>query len=215
MNRDNYLIKIFITGIIIYIVLVICQNKIGLFKEEYQDMYFLNDSVFRGEPLDLSKLSKVKVSSKIAKSNSFMSKIDEKLYYNKDLEINSILTSNDVTDKKEVFSKGLELLSIRLNSDAMITNLIEKADNINLYYTCKSEYSNNNLNLLESINFENGYNTYLLFNKIKVIKVLNKSGKEITSGEAPCFVIVSVPKKDIMMYNSLKQNGTFSVSVLN
>ena len=66
MNREYKLLILLSILIVSYLVINIVFSNVGLFKEEYENVFFLSDSVFRGEPLDTKRINIIRLDKKVA-----------------------------------------------------------------------------------------------------------------------------------------------------
>ena len=119
-----------------------------------------------------------------------------------------------------------EIVSIKIqNSENSSSYKISKDTMVNIYYTGKTEYANEILKNMDSVNVisggESGYITVKLFDNIEIVDVYDKYGNKIEQGlvkedseKILDTVLINTNSQMAMMIYNLSRYGEFSISVL-
>lgn len=219
MNYKKNLI-ILIIAIILYFVFNSIYNKV-IKNDNYVDIYVLNKDVNRGQLVNLEDLNKVKVSKNL-KIQSF--ELNDEYVYKDKLYKNHILDKSILLEKSKYIQSDLEIISIKLNSiENAGSYQIEEGSVVNIFYTAQATNVRNVLEKLSKDKIFIGEGslekvTVKLFENIKVLKTYDKNGavtnlKSIDNREIKT-INVEVSKEEAILFNTLKDKGEFSISIL-
>lgn len=228
MRKRRRTIYILIFSIIIYFILNYFYQNIVI-KSKLTQIYVLNTNARRGDIINIDNLSILEVSSDmieddyVTKNEEVLNKIAIDNYNSGQILLNSMLIDED----KYISGENLnEIVSLKIEdiSDS-VSSQIRKGNIVNIYYTGKIGQAKDIINSINnqsifSGNSTDGYITALLFQNIKVIKVLNKVGVEITVSDKNSdnilidSILIQTSKENILKINNLKKYGIFSLSII-
>ena len=227
MKYKKYIL-ILIISIIIFFVLTYVYNSI-LNKDEYVEVFVLNETVIEGERIDEGKISKIKILTDINKFDFIRSDKELKnMVANNTIYKGSIILKSNLIDEDEYKNnKNLEYVSIKVSSsDSSASYQVLPGSLINIYYSGKTDQIND---LISSFNktfsyissgMQESYMTVNLLENMYVIDTFNKSGislndKEKLSGDVLIdTIMIKVDKDTALLINNLKKYGEFSFSII-
>ena len=227
MKYKKYIL-ILIISIIIFFVLTYVYNNI-LNKDEYVEVFVLNETVIEGEKIDEGKISKIKILTDINKFDFIRSDKELKnMVANNTIYKGSIILKSNLIDEVEYKNnKNLEYVSIKVSSsDNSASYQVLPGSLINIYYSGKTDQIND---LISSFNktfsyissgMQESYMTVNLLENMYVIDTFNKSGislndKENLSGDVLIdTIMIKVDKDTALLINNLKKYGEFSFSII-
>ena len=227
MKYKKYIL-ILIISIIIFFVLTYVYNNI-LNKDEYVEVFVLNETVIEGEKIDEGKISKIKILTDINKFDFIRSDKELKnMVANNTIYKGSIILKSNLIDEVEYKNnKNLEYVSIKVSSsDSSASYQVLPGSLINIYYSGKTDQIND---LISSFNktfsyissgMQESYMTVNLLENMYVIDTFNKSGislndKENLSGDVLIdTIMIKVDKDTALLINNLKKYGEFSFSII-
>ena len=227
MKYKKYIL-ILIISIIIFFVLTYVYNNI-LNKDEYVEVFVLNETVIEGEKIDEGKISKIKILTDINKFDFIRSDKELKnMVANNTIYKGSIILKSNLIDEVEYKNnKNLEYVSIKVSSsDSSASYQVLPGSLINIYYSGKTDQIND---LISSFNktfsyissgMQESYMTVNLLENMYVIDTFNKSGislndKDNLSGDVLIdTIMIKVDKDTALLINNLKKYGEFSFSII-
>ena len=227
MKYKKYIL-ILIISIIIFFVLTYVYNSI-LNKDEYVEVFVLNETVIEGERIDEGKISKIKILTDINKFDFIRSDKELKnMVANNTIYKGSIILKSNLIDEDEYKNnKNLEYVSIKVSSsDSSASYQVLPGSLINIYYSGKTDQIND---LISSFNktfsyissgMQESYMTVNLLENMYVIDTFNKSGislndKEKLGGDVLIdTIMIKVDKDTALLINNLKKYGEFSFSII-
>lgn len=221
-------IIIILVSIIIYIVLNIVYNNIFVKSNEIK-VFVLKEDISRGNEISGEKLQEIILKNYDLSVNYIQDVSILKDKVNEiDLYKGQILSSDMFIDKSEYIcsKEDEEIVSIKIqNSENSSSYKISKDTMVNIYYTGKTEYANEILKNMDSVNVisggESGYITVKLFDNIEIVDVYDKYGNKIEQGlvkedseKLLDTVLINTNSQMAMMIYNLSRYGEFSISVL-
>ena len=138
---------------------------------------------------------------------------------NKELNVGEVLLKNKIISKEEYLSKtqDTEIVSLPIKGATEgVSYKLKKMDKINVYYTAKKKAVDGILKnkiKVYSTNKEETMVTCLLLQNIEVIALTNNIGVETIDGTATN-VLVRLKSEDVLMVANLKEQGTFTYSLI-
>ena len=138
---------------------------------------------------------------------------------NKELNVGEVLLKNKIISKEEYLSKtqDTEIVSLPIKGATEgVSYKLKKMDKINVYYTAKKKAVDGILKnkiKVYSTNKEETMVTCLLLQNIEVIALTNNMGAETIDGTATN-VLVRLKAEDVLMVANLKEQGTFTYSLI-
>lgn len=221
--KKNLLILI-ISIFIYFIINYIYQNVVV--SNDYIQIYVLNQDVNRGDAIKEEYFDVVNINNSNVSLESTININTLKEYVFRDsFSKNQILTNDIVLESSLYESSDLEIITIKFDSiENIAAYKVEKGSIVNVFYTAKySEISN----VIEDIDNQKMYVgegtletvTIKLFENINILNAYDKDGNIIkisdnTDGEIISTITVEVSKNEALIYNSIKDKGIFSISVI-
>lgn len=138
---------------------------------------------------------------------------------NKEVNAGEVLLKNKIISKEEYLSKtqDTEIVSLPIKGATEgVSYKLKKMDKINVYYTAKKKAVDGILKnkiKVYSTNKEETMVTCLLLQNIEVIALTNNIGVETIDGTATN-VLVRLKSEDVLMVANLKEQGTFTYSLI-
>ncbi|MBR6613994.1 MAG: hypothetical protein IKK84_04430 [Clostridia bacterium] len=138
---------------------------------------------------------------------------------NKEVNAGEVLLKNKIISKEEYLSKtqDTEIVSLPIKGATEgVSYKLKKMDKINVYYTAKKKAVDGILKnkiKVYSTNKEETMVTCLLLQNIEVIALTNNMGAETIDGTATN-VLVRLKSEDVLMVANLKEQGTFTYSLI-
>lgn len=227
MKYRKYIL-ILVISIVIFFILTYSYNNI-LNKNEYVEVFILNETLLEGEKIDIQKISKTKISLDINKFEFIKSEEELKnMVLKETMYKGSIVLKDNIIDKNEYENgKNLEYVSIKISSaDSSVSYQILQNSLINIYYSGKSSQISD---LISSFNKSFSYissgaqELYMsvnLLENIRVIDTFNKSGISLSDkanlgGDILIdTIMIRVDKDTALLINNLKKYGEFSFSIV-
>lgn len=221
--KKNLLILI-VSIFIYFIINYIYQNVVV--SNDYIQIYVLNQDVNRGDAIKEEYFDVVNINNSNVSLESTININTLKEYVFRDsFSKNQILTNDIVLESSLYESSDLEIITIKFDSiENIAAYKVEKGSIVNVFYTAKySEISN----VIEDIDNQKMYVgegtletvTIKLFENINILNAYDKDGNIIkisdnTDGEIISTITVEVSKNEALIYNSIKDKGIFSISVI-
>lgn len=221
--KKNLLILI-VSIFIYFIINYIYQNVVV--SNDYIQIYVLNQDVNRGDAIKEEYFDVVNIKNSNVSLESTIDINTLKEYVFRDsFSKNQILTNDIVLESSLYESSDLEIITIKFDSiENIAAYKVEKGSIVNVFYTAKySEISN----VIEDIDNQKMYVgegtletvTIKLFENINILNAYDKDGNIIkisdnTDGEIISTITVEVSKNEALIYNSIKDKGIFSISVI-
>lgn len=231
MRYKRHLITI-LCAVSIFFALSFVYNKFIVSSNE-QYVYVANKDIKRGNTIDISELTLLKIKNNDLKkaSNDYLVDTTNLSNYvlNQDISANQIII-NDILVNRDDYNKpeqDEECVYLKIkNSDVSTSCNISRDSYVNIYYTGKLD---NASELVNNLNKENivsggvtGYITFKLLENAKIIGVYDKYGNEISKNNKNenkestiDSICVSVTSNIAMMIYNLEKYGDFSLSLLN
>ncbi len=215
---------ILVLAVIIYFTLNYFYNMY-INNTEYTYAYILNDSAMKGDSVSIDNFTKLKIQTDInIDSSKFDLAINENYVFVNNYLENTIIT-NDMIISKENFSENdMEIIAISLsNIEDSVGYSLGKNDFVNIYYNAKLHEVTNFIDTLSQNKYYTGEGTSTsvmikLFENVQVIDIYTNSGKgqNTTSNSSNKIegILINVKKEEAIMYNSLKEKGSFSASII-
>ncbi|MEG0073092.1 MAG: hypothetical protein RR922_01895 [Clostridia bacterium] len=179
----------------------------------------LKNDVIRGQKINESSINKISVYKKDIKVIPNMDYTVSNKVSKENLKKGQILDKNMFIEEKDYLksSSNKELISISIKEASDVSGYLIKKDSIvNMYVTAKSKYVEDIVNSKKILKTESGFSTIELLKDIKIIKVIDKNGVEVTSGDNKIYdeVIIEVNKEDAILLNNLKSYSEFSFTLV-
>ena len=224
MNSKKNIIILIISIFTYFIIASIYSNVIN--KSDYIDVYVLNKNVSRGESLNQEDLKKVRILRNETLNDDYNVDINNKYVYKDSLYKNQIIYNNILINKNDYVSTSSEIVTIKLDSiEDAASYQLEKGSIVNIFYTSKTSDVTNILSAINKQNMIIGsgsaeFVTIKIFENIKILNVFNKDGNIIKKDEnlsvnkSIATVNIEISKEEAMLFNSLKNKGKFSITVL-
>lgn len=204
-------------GILLIATYIVNLNQSGNTVE----IPFALTNIKEGMKLDKIKYLEVNMSSvdkKIFDNIPSMSDIKNGVA-NKEVNAGEVLLKNKIISKEEYLSKtqDTEIVSLPIKGATEgVSYKLKKMDKINVYYTAKKKAVDGILKnkiKVYSTNKEETMVTCLLLQNIEVIALTNNIGVETIDGTATN-VLVRLKSEDVLMVANLKEQGTFTYSLI-
>lgn len=204
-------------GILLIATYIVNLNQSGNTVE----IPFALTNIKEGMKLDKIKYLEVNMSSvdkKIFDNIPSMSDIKNGVA-NKEVNAGEVLLKNKIISKEEYLSKtqDTEIVSLPIKGATEgVSYKLKKMDKINVYYTAKKKAVDGILKnkiKVYSTNKEETMVTCLLLQNIEVIALTNNMGAETIDGTATN-VLVRLKAEDVLMVANLKEQGTFTYSLI-
>lgn len=227
MKYKKYIL-ILLVSIAIFLSLTFIYNKITN-KNDYVEVFVLNETVVKGEKIPIDKMSKINMLSSEGKFD-YIKSIEEikGKVTNSTLNKGTIILKDDLIDINQYEeNKNTEYVSIKVSSsDSSVSYQILPNSLVNIYFTGKTSQINDLVSTYSkafeylSSGAQESYTTTQIIEKIPVIDTFNKSGislnnKESLAGDTLIdTIMIKVDKENALLINNLKKYGEFSFSIV-